>query len=104
MDFTTKNFFYITKTFEQFLDEIERGERLYLRALSSEKPSELPAELSTDFPNIAKDFRLPPEIAVIMHTAHSSPLRISGPVNMWLHYDVSMAPLANLCPHCTNWC
>jgi tRNA wybutosine-synthesizing protein 4 len=21
---------------------------------------------------------------------HSSPLRISGPVNMWLHYDVSL--------------
>lgn len=60
-----------------------------MRSLSSEKPAELPADISRDFPSIAKDFQLPPELALVGENAHSCPLRISGPVIMWLHYDVS---------------
>lgn len=88
MNFTTKNFAYVTKRFGDFLDKIESGEKLYLRSLSSEKPSEKVADIKHDFQTIADDFRLPPELQMIVDKAHSSPLRISGPVNMWLHYDV----------------
>lgn len=90
MDFQAKNFSYVTKTFGEFIDQASNGEKLYLRSLSSSKPSELPADITTDFPSIAADFQLPPELRLVMENAHSSPLRISGPVIMWLHYDVSI--------------
>lgn len=88
MNFTTKNFAYISKSFGEFMDEIKGGEKLYLRSLSSDKPAEKAADIKEDFPTIAEDFRLPPELHMVLANAHSSPLRISGPVNMWLHYDV----------------
>jgi len=44
--------------------------------------------MKKDFPSISDDFQLPPQLAFIRENEHSSPLRISGPVNMWLHYDV----------------
>lgn len=88
MDFKAKNFSYTSKKFGDFLNNINSGERLYLRSLSSENPVELPTNFATDFPSIASDFRLPPELVFITENSHSSPLRISGPVNMWLHYDV----------------
>lgn len=90
MDFTSKNFGYVSKKFGEFLDQIESGKRLYLRSLSSEKPASLPAEFARDFPSLASEFHLPPELAFASENAHSSPLRISGPVAMWLHYDVSV--------------
>ncbi|QVM12958.1 tRNA methyltransferase ppm2 [Coccidioides posadasii str. Silveira] len=88
MDFQTKNFTYVTKEFGTFLDEVHAGSRQYLRAISAQKPSEEPANLSTDFPGLKDDFRLPPELSLVSEQAHSSPLRISGPVILWLHYDV----------------
>lgn len=90
MDFRSKNFAYVTKAFGQFMDQVDSGMRLYLRSLSTAKPSELPADFASDFPSVAKDFRLPPELAFVSENAHSSPLRISGPVIMWLHYDVNL--------------
>lgn len=87
MDFQKKNFEYVNQGFGSFIDAVERGERLYLRALSKESPSNKPTSLADDFPGIAKDFRLPPELEYVVRNAHSSPLRISGPVNIWLHYD-----------------
>lgn len=93
MDFKTKNFEYSKKSFGEFIDAIERGERLYLRSLSAEKPSDTPANLERDFPTIAADFQLPPELKMVAENAHSSPLRISGPVNMWLHYDVCLSTI-----------
>ena len=90
MDFQAKNFSYVTKTFGDFIDQASNGEKLYLRSLSSDKPSELPADITRDFPSISGDFRLPPELRLVVENAHSSPLRISGPVIMWLHYDVSI--------------
>lgn len=88
MDFQQKNFTYERQRFGDFLDSIERGQLLYLRALSAAAPSGEPTMLSKDYPEICEDFHLPPELDHVNKNAHSSPLRISGPVRMWLHYDV----------------
>ncbi|KAG4439789.1 hypothetical protein IFR05_004720 [Cadophora sp. M221] len=88
MDFKSKNFTYTTKGFGDFLDRIQDGQKLYLRSLSAENPSGQPADIMQDFPTLSADFQLPKELAVVSENTHSSPLRISGPVNMWLHYDV----------------
>jgi tRNA wybutosine-synthesizing protein 4 len=61
MSFKAKNFAYTSKAFGDFLDQIDAGERLYLRSLSSKNPSENPADIAKDFPTIAADFSLPPE-------------------------------------------
>ena len=91
MDFNSKNFGYVTKTFADFANEARQGGRLYLRALSTEEPSALPANLATDFPSLSGDFVLPQQLSFVNENTFSSVLRISGPVNMWLHYDVSPA-------------
>lgn len=88
MDFQRRNFQYITQDFCTFIDGIEQGERWYLRALSQHEPSNKATTLADDFPEIAHDFQLPDELFYVSQNAHSSPLRVSGPVNMWLHYDV----------------
>lgn len=88
MNFHTKNFKYVQQSFGDFLDLAAGGAHLYLRSVSSEKPAQKPAVLTEDFPEIANDFRLPPEISSPMKSFHSSALRISSDVNMWLHYDV----------------
>ncbi|KAF2152543.1 LCM-domain-containing protein [Myriangium duriaei CBS 260.36] len=88
MDFQTKNFTYQSMLFDEFFRMIDDGSPVYLRALSSERPADSPTDLDKDFPTIAQDFQLPPQLAYVGQHAHSSPLRISGSVNMWLHYDV----------------
>ncbi|KAH8158149.1 hypothetical protein CIB48_g10098 [Xylaria polymorpha] len=88
MDFNAKNFSYATKHFTSFMEEVEKGGKQYLRALSQEHPSDHPANIEADFPAIASDFKLPPELSFVKRNEHSSVLRISGRVNMWLHYDV----------------
>lgn len=88
MDFTAKNFRYVTTEFGDFVRKVKNGEMVYLRALSHEKPSERPAMLADDFPALASDFLLPPQLSLVKENLFSSVLRLSGPVNMWLHYDV----------------
>lgn len=88
MDFKNRNFDYVTRDFGSFLDDAERGEKLYLRAVSRDAPGDQPTNLADDYPEIAADFELPGELIYVVENLHSSPLRISGPVNMWLHYDV----------------
>lgn len=88
MDFKTKNFEYVTQDFGDFVDACENGEKLYLRSLSRNAPSAQATNLADDYPEIAADFELPGELLHVVENLHSSPLRISGPVNMWLHYDV----------------
>ncbi|KAK2806411.1 hypothetical protein FQN50_005828 [Emmonsiellopsis sp. PD_5] len=88
MNFQTKNFSYVTKDFGAFMDEIHTGSRQYLRSISSTNPTERPANFAQDFPSLQHDFQLPSELSLVSENAHSSPLRISGPVVLWLHYDV----------------
>lgn len=88
MNFHAKNFKYVKQSFGDFLDLAASGAHLYLRSISSDKPAQKPAVLAEDFPEIAGDFRLPPEILSLIKNFHSSALRISSDVSMWLHYDV----------------
>ncbi|KAF5019760.1 hypothetical protein F66182_8232 [Fusarium sp. NRRL 66182] len=88
MDFNSKNFRYVTEAFPVFMEKAARGEALYLRALSEQKPSETPANLALDFPTLGEEFQLPAELSYITDRFFSSVLRISGRANMWLHYDV----------------
>lgn len=88
MTFKDKNFQYVKKTVADFLDGIAQGSQSYLRAVSSSQPNKLPTKLEDDFPTISADFRLPDVFDMVKASYHSSPLRISGPVSLWLHYDV----------------
>ncbi|KAF3765927.1 hypothetical protein M406DRAFT_11295, partial [Cryphonectria parasitica EP155] len=88
MDFNAKNFRYTTMDFGEFAKEVESGRQLYLRALSADAPADQAASLERDFPMLTSDFILPDPLRACKDNLHSSILRISGPVNMWLHYDV----------------
>jgi tRNA wybutosine-synthesizing protein 4 len=88
MNFQKKDFKYTPLAFSDFLDGVEKGNHLYLRSISSTSPNSAPAQLAVDFPEIADDFELPRPLRFIQEKVHSSPLRISGSVNMWLHYDM----------------
>ncbi|CRG83955.1 Leucine carboxyl methyltransferase 2 [Talaromyces islandicus] len=88
MNFQKKNFSYVTKGLKVFLDEIYQGSRQYLRSISADHPMKKAANLAEDFAEIQADFQLPPSLQFVREHSHSSPLRISGPVTMWLHYDV----------------
>ena len=59
-----------------------------MRSLAIDDEKSLPAEFSRDFPGLGDDFHLPAALSRISVSAHSSPLRISGLADMWLHYDV----------------
>ncbi|KAF2708800.1 LCM-domain-containing protein [Pleomassaria siparia CBS 279.74] len=88
MMFKDKNFQYVKKSVGNFFAGIESGEKTYLRAVSASQPNKLPTKLEDDFPTIAADFILPDIMNIVRENYHSSPLRISGPVSLWLHYDV----------------
>lgn len=88
MNFQLKNFQYVKKPFGKFMQEVCDGSPQYLRSLNAEKAADEPARFADDFPGLSDQFHLPPQLATVARNQHSSPLRISGPVNMWLHYDV----------------
>ena len=90
MTFGTKNFTYEKRSVSSFFSSIGSGAPSYLRAISSTQPNKLPTKLEDDFPTIASDFQVPSLCRSVINdsTYHSSPLRISGPVSLWLHYDV----------------
>jgi len=90
MNFQEKNFNYVQKPFNTFIDEISGGSRQYqyLRSIASIDPSGKPADFWADFPELGPEFELPSEYDTVKRNMHSSVLRISGPVTMWLHYDV----------------
>lgn len=88
MTFKDKNFQYVKRSAGEFLDGIAQGSKAYLRSVSSSQPNKLPTKLEDDFPTIAADFRIPELFDTVKANLHSSPLRISGPVSLWLHYDV----------------
>lgn len=91
MDFNSKNFLYVKRKFGEMMQQIESGHKLYLRALSEDSPSDQPANIKVDFPQLASDFSLPEALSFVTEHEFSSVLRITGPVNMWLHYDVRNA-------------
>ncbi|KAK5955639.1 tRNA methyltransferase ppm2 [Knufia fluminis] len=89
MNFQRKDFTYRNLPFHQFLDKLnDPTSHLYLRSLAAESPSSTPANLSKDWPEIASDFHIPSQLKDIQASSHSSPLRISNDISMWLHYDV----------------
>lgn len=90
MTFGTKNFTYEKRSVSTFFSNISNGSPHYLRAISSTQPNKLPTRFEDDFSAIAADFQVPDLCREVIHeeTYHSSPLRISGPVSLWLHYDV----------------
>lgn len=89
MDFISKNFRYATERFGVVLERAAAGEKVYLRALSRDQPTHQPANIEQDFPELAMDFCLPETLSYVRDHLFSSVLRVSGRVNMWLHYDVS---------------
>lgn len=89
MDFNSRNFTYVSKEFGNFIKEASCGENVYMRALSKESPVDAPAIFHKDFPEIAADFCIPPELSAVSQSLFSSVLRISGRANMWLHFDVN---------------
>ncbi|KAF1919699.1 leucine carboxyl methyltransferase 2 [Ampelomyces quisqualis] len=88
MTFKDKNFLYVKRSTADFLDGIAQGSKAYLRATSSSQPNKLPTKLEDDFPALAADFKVPDVFSIVTSNMHSSPLRIAGPVSLWLHYDV----------------
>ena len=106
MNFQRKDSFnYTTLPFHTFLDILASSTKssdinphMYLRSISSSSPNSKPAILDTDWPEIASDFVLPPALSSISENLHSSPLRISTNLSMWLHYDV----MANILFHVSS--
>jgi tRNA wybutosine-synthesizing protein 4 len=90
MNFQRKDFAYTTVPFHHFVRRLEAdpAAHMYLRSISGADPTRLPAEFRTDWPELAPDFVLPPALGFVGRHRHSSPLRVSARVNMWLHYDV----------------
>lgn len=88
MDFNSKNFRYVTDTFATVMRKMQAGQRMYLRSLSQDRPSALPANLPKDFPSLSREFILPEQLDYVADNLFSSILRVSGRANMWLHYDV----------------
>lgn len=89
--FPTKNFVYKNIPFKELKSEVESGSHVYLRSLASTSPFQKPANLNHDFPTIAPDFQIPAFLGSHFHLSnriHSSVLRLSGNVAVWLHYDV----------------
>jgi len=82
VDFARKNFKYVTRPFGKFMESIVGHEKLYLRSLSAQNPTEVPSDIKHDYPTLSEDFYLPRELEYVSSNSHSSPLRISGPVTM----------------------
>lgn len=91
LTFTNKNFVYSKVPFQELVHDAVQGHWIYLRALADgNSASKTPASLQRDYPRLAADFHLPESLqeAIADEDVHSSVLRISGQINMWLHYDV----------------
>ncbi len=71
LNFSQKNFSYIKKPFKDFVDEVNKGSRQYLRSIASDSPSQKPADFWTDFPELSSDFGLPSEFDMVKENTHS---------------------------------
>jgi tRNA wybutosine-synthesizing protein 4 len=86
-----KNFSYRTCPFSELKTQVESGAHVYLRSLASTSPFQKAANLYEDFPSIVQDFHVPDLLNdkfQLVEKIHSSVLRLSGNVAVWLHYDV----------------
>lgn len=86
-----KNFSYKTCEFSIFSKLLERKEHVYLRALASQDTFKEAANFWKDFPEISEEFRIPEALDHVLQLKsklHSSVLRVSGDVCIWIHYDV----------------
>ena len=92
MAFQSKNFRIKEMRCGDFIDSIVGGHLAYFRAVGMQD-KRAPAKLRRDFPNLDSDFLFYEALNVLDSGVHSSVLRISGKVNMWLHYDVSHGTL-----------
>jgi tRNA wybutosine-synthesizing protein 4 len=90
MNFQRKDFMYKPISFHKFINHLRSSPsaHMYLRSISSTNPTTAPADFTNDWPEISGDFHLPASLSFVKDHQHSSPLRISSNVNMWLHYDV----------------
>ncbi len=92
MDFRAKNFLYRVMPLQDVFRLAANGsgeeERLYLREVGSDPRGREVARIDRDFPELAKDFRLP-DGYFDTSRLFSSVLRVSSPgVRVWTHYDV----------------
>lgn len=109
MNFAAKNFEYATMPFADFVTKVfgqnaDSDKKYYLRSLSTTNPKTQPAIFAKDFPQLAADFVLPPQLAALQDTDHhfSSPLRIAtADTAIWLHYDVTANILFQVVGHKT---
>ena len=92
MKFYHKNFRISRKKPKEFIDGIIKGNHEYFRAISLLNRRGA-ANFHQDFADLAQDFSMPDGFGISPNMVHSSVLRISGRVNMWLHYDVSAGRL-----------
>ena len=96
MLFESKNFVIKKNTFSELIDAIASGEKRYLRSVSSHDRYK-PADFVSDFEALASDFALTDRLHIPASQVHSKVFRVSGPINMWLHYDVGVRPYSR------NW-
>jgi tRNA wybutosine-synthesizing protein 4 len=91
LQFASKNYVYETVPFSRFRSHLQQNAHVYLRSLATKSPFRRPANFWTDFPGLAPDFQIPEmlkDLCGLPDNLHSSVLRVSGDVAIWLHYDV----------------
>ena len=91
-DFARKNFKYESLVGKNFFEKVcssSSKEFLYLRSLGADPRKFEPAMALEQFPELARDVRLPSELWDDKENAlHSVVLRVSSPnVKIWTHYD-----------------
>ena len=93
MDFRTKNFQYQSLPMADLIQHIfqprdDHKFAYYLRWVGDDR-GQTKANFHLDFPSLAQDFRLPPDIFFPEERFFSSVLRLSSDkIRVWTHYDV----------------
>ena len=94
MDFRTKNFQYQSLPMADLIQHVfhprdDHQFAYYLRWVGEDPRGQSKANFHLDFPSLAQDFQLPPELFFPDERFFSSVLRISSEqIRVWTHYDV----------------
>ena len=84
--FNPKNYEYQTMEYAEFINKLQ-DHNIYLRSLHSVKPFKKPANIKTDYAELA-NYTLPPCIEELNGVVYSIPLRIASQhLKLWGHYD-----------------